>query len=715
MINNDSATKANATFPLKLSHEPHNHYILHVYAAIYNLIDYLRSLQEEDGNLNTIFDTYPLLGVYCADIVRLMPMEATWDIGSRWWQDAIRNWEQEGEAHLPLKAWGDSCGYTYLERLLLITIGLVEDDWRFGSLFQSLQVPLEGDRPTIDLLERLTAFCASRLQQGRPPRLRHFIRSGLIKCDDQGSPHAAKTVRLPLTIWETLRQGENALSDLKFDLSLKTTFPELDELVFPITFKEKLLGLPHLLKTRDIEVVIVRGMPGSGRFALAGNLAQAIDRHSLYLPAPHTSQELPPNYLGELCTLAGAVPILQFDLGPGETATLPDSVETTQPVIVLLGLEGGIKLDKVTSVTLRLPDLDQSQRRKLWEQSIRPFTSPELAEIAERFHLPSGHISYIARLAKTEAALSQRTEITLSDIRSAGRELNHQQLDALATSLPVNGTFYDLIVDNLTYFKLNELLQRCRHRERIAEHLTPAFGVEQRVGVRALFSGPSGTGKTLAARIIAAELGKDLYRVDLASIVNKYIGETEKNLHRVLTRAESLDVILLFDEGDALLGGRTEVRNANDRYANLETNYLLQRLEHYRGIIIVTTNLGENIDSAFQRRMDVSVQFMSPGPQERRQILELHLPAENMVSEQLLDQIAVRCPLNGGQLRNAVMYATLLALENEIPINDDHLELAVTSEYRKIGALSPLRLRDNILSLTPEPNGVTSFIDSFAD
>jgi len=142
----------------------------------------------------------------------------------------------------------------------------------------------------------------------------------------------------------------------------------------------------------------------------------------------------------------------------------------------------------------------------------------------------------------------------------------------------------------------------------------PAFGVDAHRGVRALFAGASGTGKNLAARILAAVLGMDLYRVDLAAVVNGYIGETERNLHQVLSRAEALDVVLLLDGGDALLGSRTEVKSANDRDANLETNYLLRRLEHYQGIVLVTTNLGDNIDQAFQRRMDVVVPFFAPQP-----------------------------------------------------------------------------------------------------
>src|SRR5690606_34793224 len=187
----------------------------------------------------------------------------------------------------------------------------------------------------------------------------------------------------------------------------------------------------------------------------------------------------------------------------------------------------------------------------------------------------------------------------------------------------------------------------CRHRERLLAHLGPAFGASANRGVRALFSGASGTGKTLAARILAAQLGMDLYRVDLAAVVNKYIGETEKNLHRVLSTAEALDVILLLDEGDALLGNRTEVRSSNDRYANLEANYLMPRLEHYQGILLITSNASENLDSAFQRRLDVVVPFMAPQAAERWHIWQLHLPADHRVDAHTLEEIATRCEMRG--------------------------------------------------------------------
>jgi SpoVK/Ycf46/Vps4 family AAA+-type ATPase len=213
----------------------------------------------------------------------------------------------------------------------------------------------------------------------------------------------------------------------------------------------------------------------------------------------------------------------------------------------------------------------------------------------------------------------------------------------------------------------------------------------------------------LAAKLLAAELGMDLYRVDLGAVVNKYIGETEKNLHRVLSTAEELDVVLLLDEGDALLGNRTEVKSANDRYANLETNYLLQRLESYQGIVVVTTNVGEHIDKAFQRRMDVVVSFVRPGPEERWHIWRLHLPEDHTVDPDHLEDVAIRCALTGGQIRNAAVHATLLALDQDRAVGAVDLDQAIEDEYRKAGATSPF---DRPSPTAGHPGPVESFLDS---
>ncbi|MEI2692753.1 MAG: ATP-binding protein [Anaerolineae bacterium] len=307
--------------------------------------------------------------------------------------------------------------------------------------------------------------------------------------------------------------------------------------------------------------------------------------------------------------------------------------------------------------------------------------------------------------------------MTLADVQEACRALNRQLLDTLAAHLEGDGLSWGmLVVSDGVAERLGELERRCRHRERLLERLGPAFGAGGNRGVRALLTGPSGAGKTLAARILAAELGMDLYRVDLAAVVNKYIGETEKNLHRVLSTAEDLDVVLLLDEGDALLGSRTEVRTANDRYANLETNYLLQRLENYQGIVLITTNAAENIDNAFQRRMDVVLNFTAPQAEERWRIWQLHLPPAHAVDSATLERVTARCALTGGQIRNAAQLATLLALDSPLGIvTESQLEQAVHSEYRKAGATSPLGQPSNgTRNGRPRGGGVAALVDALS-
>jgi SpoVK/Ycf46/Vps4 family AAA+-type ATPase len=408
------------------------------------------------------------------------------------------------------------------------------------------------------------------------------------------------------------------------------------------------------------------------------------------------------------------MPVITCDLAPGETVELPALVGYKGPVGLLMGNAGGLRGPLVErAVTLDLPCMDAIQRQRCWHQALDGHPAQDLPKISARFHLPGGHIRRAAQLAVTHAALERRQTVTMADVRHACRALNRQQLDTLAVRLEDRGTWDRLVVGDDTTAKLLELESRCRHRERIGTNLGKAFAVTAAHGVRAIFTGGSGTGKTLAAKILAAQLDTDLYRVDLAAVVNKYIGETEKNLHRVLTRAEELDVILLLDEGDALLGRRSEVRSANDRYANLETDYLLQRLENYQGIVVVTTNAGENIDKAFWRRMDMVIHFVAPQAHQRFQIWQLHLPKEHQVEPAFLEHLALKCELTGGQIRNAALHANLLALEEgNRTVSRLHLEAAVQSEYRKAGALFPL---SNAYEVEHEDAGFEAFFEALSE
>jgi SpoVK/Ycf46/Vps4 family AAA+-type ATPase len=203
-----------------------------------------------------------------------------------------------------------------------------------------------------------------------------------------------------------------------------------------------------------------------------------------------------------------------------------------------------------------------------------------------------------------------------------------------------------------------------------------------------LFAGPPGTGKTMAAEVIAADLRQDLYRIDLSSIVSKYIGETEKNLEGVFRSAEAGAAVLVFDEADALFGKRSEVRDAHDRFANVETAYLLQRLEAFTGIAILTTNLRGNIDDAFTRRLDFVVEFPMPEEAERRLIWRRAFPPAAPLADDVdLPFLARKFRISGGHIRNIALTAAYLAAADALPIGMRHLVRATRREHQKIGRL----------------------------
>ena len=203
-----------------------------------------------------------------------------------------------------------------------------------------------------------------------------------------------------------------------------------------------------------------------------------------------------------------------------------------------------------------------------------------------------------------------------------------------------------------------------------------------------LFAGESGTGKTMAADILAGELGLDLYKIDLSGIISKYIGETEKNLDRIFTEARTSNSILFFDEADAVFGKRSEVRDSHDRYANIEISYLLQKMEDYDGVVILATNLRSNMDDAFVRRMHFVVDFPIPEAEDRLLIWRVHFPKSAPRGDDLdLEFMAQRFKITGGNIRNIVLGGAFLAAEDNQPIRMKHLILAARRELQKMGRL----------------------------
>jgi SpoVK/Ycf46/Vps4 family AAA+-type ATPase len=273
-------------------------------------------------------------------------------------------------------------------------------------------------------------------------------------------------------------------------------------------------------------------------------------------------------------------------------------------------------------------------------------------------------------------------------IEAGIRSVLDDRLAGLATRITVTQSWDDLILPDEQTTAVIELLARIRERRRVYEDWGFAEKVGRGLGVSALFSGPPGTGKTMCAGLIARDLGTELYQVDLSKLASKWIGETEKNLAALFDAAEAGHAILLFDEADAVFGKRTEVRSSNDRHANHETNYLLQRLESFAGICILTTNHEAAIDEAFRRRLSVHVRFPVPEADERKRLWCSMLPKAAPVEPELgLDQLGETYVMSGGYIRNAVLRAAFLAADENTRITAPHLARAAQLEYEAMGKI----------------------------
>jgi hypothetical protein len=268
---------------------------------------------------------------------------------------------------------------------------------------------------------------------------------------------------------------------------------------------------------------------------------------------------------------------------------------------------------------------------------------------------------------------------------AAVRRLAGGHLEGLAVRVRPRRGWEDLVLPEPQTALLRDLIARHRHGRTVFTGW--GFSPVPSTGTVALFSGPSGTGKTLAAEVLAGELGLDLYKVDLAAVVSKYIGETEKNLGRIFSAAATGDLVLFFDEADALFGRRSAVSDAHDRYANIEVSYLLQRLETYDGLVVLATNLRQNVDEAFLRRISVAVAFADPDEEQRLRIWQLAIPASAPVKGLDLPSLARRYPVTGGVIRGAALSAAFLAAQDGGRITMEHLHLALRREAAKLGYL----------------------------
>jgi hypothetical protein len=451
---------------------------------------------------------------------------------------------------------------------------------------------------------------------------------------------------------------------------------------------------------RSSEVILaVQGQRGLGKKLLLQRAASHWNQRTLVIDGKrlavmqHAGQATAIRALVRELILLDAVPVLadiddvlvrdgDRDELPGFFGVLLD--HWSGPIAITINRERMPRIHHrpLVHLTLDVPAL--TVRTQLWRQIVPSLDEPGAESLSGRFAIPGGII-----VAAAQAAIAGRMPHAgppgSEDLAVAVAAQLHQRISRLGKKLPTPFDLDDLIVDDDTRAALVEIAAAARERRRIRD----AFKLRGAQGISVLFSGHPGVGKTMSGTVLARRLGLDIYEVDLSQVVSKWLGETEKNLSDVFDAAEPGHVVLLFNEADSLFGKRTtDVKSSNDRYANLETNYLLARLERFGGLAILTTNLTSSIDQAFKRRFSYDVFFSFPSPDMRAELWRRTLPERARAATIDFDALAERYQLSGGFIKVACERAVYVAGSNNVEIDDDLLRQTVERMYRERGKLS---------------------------
>ncbi len=426
-------------------------------------------------------------------------------------------------------------------------------------------------------------------------------------------------------------------------------------------------------------------------FALSGLPADAVERAAIIK-------------LWERETaLNGGALLFEYDNieSPDNLLKLQDLIRNVRDIIIVstrnpLSFGGRIAIN----LDVKMPDA--LEQLALWNKALGPLASGlngQITPIVTQFRLSNSAIraagAEVVGACMKEEEKEQSSPDNLKEVLwNACLNQARPNLDDLAQRIHIKAGWDDLVLPDQQKKILFEIIVHVRHQARVYEEWGFAEKSDRGLGISALFSGPSGTGKTMAAEVLANELRLDLYRIDLSTVVSKYIGETEKQLRRVFDAAEQGGAILLFDEADALFGKRSEIKDSHDRYANIEVSYLLQRMEAYRGLAILTTNQKSSLDTAFLRRIRFIIQFPFPDAGQRCEIWQRVFPRQTPTIG-LNSQKLSRLNIAGGNIRNIALNAAFLAADKDRPVCMDDIKNAASTEYIKIEkTLSAAETRD---------------------
>lgn len=540
----------------------------------------------------------------------------------------------------------------------------VETDPAVARLVAQAQAPVGNARPLTGFLATLFAdfgLDCIGLASGAA------VRIGLLVPGGEDAPLAERSMGMPLPVAAALSGHRLEPEELRALGAGSTALP--DGLV-----AEARMRAGRLAARGGAALLVIRSPSQREGLGVAALLGEMLGLALVGLGESKVADHA--------CWLAASrsLPVMQRTLGPGECLRIDDFGAYDGPLVLLAGAEGVVEATvPATEWTLPLPD--RAERVALWRAG---GVSEAVAErAAVTYRQGAGRIAEVAERLALQGAAAGWAELV--DAVDAGAS----QLDALARRSSARVAREDLVVPGELADGLDLLIDRIRLRDALSEGLGSSLRARYRPGVRALFTGESGTGKTLAVHWIARRVGLPLYRVDLAAMTSKWIGETEKNLSNVLDAAQHADVVLFFDEADSLFGARTDVGDSHDRFANAQTNYLLQRIEDFDGIAILATNSRDRFDPAFVRRLDAILEFPLPDAAARRALWTAHLGEAHAVTAQELDLLSVSIDLAGGHIRNVVLGAATRARREERVIAVADLARAAGEEYAKLGRSAP--------------------------
>ncbi|MEV6304228.1 AAA family ATPase [Actinoplanes sp. NPDC051861] len=581
-------------------------------------------------------------------------------------------------------------GLTDLERDILALCLLPELDDRYRRLFAYLQDDASRRLPTVELLLQI-------LQGGEPDpgagrsafAAGGTLRSRRIVRLDDGGPLTLRQVRIDDRVIEFLLGS--ALADVAAADWLTVAAPlAWDDLVLTDARRARLTALADWWDGGTVSFLL-HGPPGSGR----RSAARAFCTHN---GTPLLLADVP-RLVAAGTGWAEAIDVVRREATLRSAAVLwhamtPAQADEWHPLWATPGagltfVSGSDAWDPAGGplhVRLDFPVPGFDLRRRLWQRRMPALTETAAAALANDFQFTGGQIVDAIATARGHAVQRDPAgEVTLDDLYEGCRRRAGRRIISFARRVePRPGiTFDSLVLPPPNRRQLDELRARIRNRGRVTRHLDLGKGLV------ALFTGPSGTGKTMAATLLAQEQGVELYKVDLSAVVSKWVGETEKNMHRLFADAEDANAILFFDEAEALFGRRGEVKDAQDRWANLETNYLLQRVEEYHGVVILTSNLRQNLDPAFLRRIGITAEFPQPPAAARARIWELSFPPGlPHPGPDVIEDVATRFQLSGGNIHNAVVDAVYRAVD----ANPEHPSVTarqviagIAREYQKLG------------------------------